>query len=218
MDKTFNILIATTGRESLQIMLDSVLCQLTENDCLTIVFDGLSNIPIFNLLPSVCKINQFCEPEKLGYWGHGIRNKYASLLEKKDFIMHADDDDIYLPDSFKKLRELCINTETLYIGKMISNGINIPVDNIIKLCNIGTPCGIIPYNLNLKSEWKLIYGGDGMFYENLSKICNNIIFLNIVIYKVIHIRNENNTEQSKTINMSLLINKNNKYNKYKRIN
>jgi hypothetical protein len=201
---TFNILIATTGRESLQTMLDSLLYQLTENDCLTIVYDGLSSMPTFNLSTSVCKINQFCEPEKLGYWGHGIRNKYAKLLEKKDFIMHADDDDIYLPDIFSKLRELCINTETLYIGKIIYNNTNIPIDNKIIRGNISTQNGIIPYELNSKSEWELVYGGDGIYYENLSKISNNIIFLDVVIYKLINILNENKIEQSYTINMSLL--------------
>jgi len=209
---TFNILIATTGRESLQKMLDSLLYQLTENDCLTIVYDGLSSIPTFNFATAYCRINQFCEPEKLGYWGHGIRNKYANLLEKKDFIMHADDDDIYLPNSFDKLRELCVNTETLYIGKVIYNNTNIPIDNIIKLGNISTQNGIIPYKLNSKSEWKLQYGGDGIFYENLSKISNNIVFLDVVIYKLINIlnenenknKNENKNEQLHTINMSLL--------------
>jgi hypothetical protein len=207
---TFNILIATTGRESLQTMLDSLLYQLTENDCLTIVYDGLSIIPKFNLSQSVCKINQFCEPEKLGYWGHGIRNKYAKLLEKRNFIMHADDDDIYLPDTFNKLRELCVNPETLYIGKVIYNNTNIPLDNKIIRGNISTQNGIIPYDLNSKSEWELVYGGDGIYYENLSKISNNIIFLDIVIYKLINIlnekenKNENTNEQSYTINMSLL--------------
>jgi hypothetical protein len=203
---TFNILIATTGRESLQTMLDSLLCQLTENDCLTIVYDGLSSIPTFNLSKSVCKINKFYETEKLGYWGHGIRNKYAKLLEKKDFVMHADDDDIYLPDIFNKLRELCVNPETLYIGKVIYNNTNIPIDNKIIRGNISTQNGIIPYDLNSKSEWELVYGGDGIYYENLSKISNNIIFLDVVIYKLINIlnENENKNKQSYTINISLL--------------
>jgi hypothetical protein len=184
MSLTFNILIATTGRDSLQRMIDSLICQLSENDCLTIVYDGCSTIPIFNFTTAICKINQFCEPEKLGYWGHSIRNKYANLLEKKDFIMHADDDDIYLPDTFNKLRELCIDNDTLYIGKFDNKGILIPRDDTIRVNNIGTPCGIIPYNINSKSEWKLEHGGDGIFYENIAKISKNIIHLDICMYKV----------------------------------
>jgi hypothetical protein len=181
---TFNILIATTGRDSLQRMIDSLICQLTENDCLTIVYDGCSTIPIFNFQNASCRINQYFEPEKLGFWGHGIRNKYANLLEKKDFIMHADDDDIYLPNTFNKLRELCIDNETLYIGKFDNKGVLIPRDNTIRINNIGTPCGIIPYNINSKSEWKLQHGGDGMFYENLAILSKNIIHLDICMYKV----------------------------------
>jgi len=184
MNKTFNILIATTGRESLQKMIDSLIDQLTENDCITIVYDGYSTIPLFNFRDLKCKIYQYYESEKLGYWGHGIRNKYATLLEKKDFIMHADDDDIYSPDTFNKIRELCNDNEILYIGKFDCKGTILPIDNIIKKGNIGTPCGIIPYNINSQAEWKLQYGGDGIFYEDLEKISKNIIFLDICMYKV----------------------------------
>jgi hypothetical protein len=37
----------------------------------------------------------------------------------------------------------------------------IPRKNTIKEGNIGTPCGIIPYDLNLKGTWLYRFGGDG---------------------------------------------------------
>jgi hypothetical protein len=180
---SFNILIATIGRPSLQIMLDSLREQLQEQDCLTLVFDGHSSIPEFNL-NFKCKVIQYFEPVALGSWGHGIRNKYASLLEKRDFIMHADDDDIYLP-VFYELRSKCINKDTLYIAKINLTKYRkiIPEGNFIRLNHIGTPNGIIPYELNKTSFWKHVYGGDGLFYEDLSKK-SHVEYLPTIIYQV----------------------------------
>jgi hypothetical protein len=84
---TFNLLVATVGRPTLQRLLDSLSPQLEEHDCLTLVFDGHSRHPPVNLSAFKCKVTMYCEPVALGCWGHGIRNKYASFLEKKDFVM-----------------------------------------------------------------------------------------------------------------------------------
>jgi len=181
---TFNILIATIGRPTLQRMLNSLSPQLVESDCLTIVYDGHSTPPVFDLLDFKCKVVQHCEPVALGSWGHGIRNKYAPLLEKRDFVLHADDDDSYLPGAFAKLRIQCTNPETLYVAKMNNYGGIIPNGNVIKLNNIGTPCGIIPYDLNIKGTWRHQYGGDGLFYEEIAKSAKSIEHLQTVIYKV----------------------------------
>ena len=182
---SFNILIATVGRPSLQRMLDSLSPQLVESDCLTLVFDGRAAIPEFNLTKFKCKVNQFCEPVALGFWGHGIRNKYASLLEKRDFVMHADDDDYYYPDVFAELRLLCKSTNTLYIAKMRHmNGVHLPQGPFIRVNHIGTPCGIIPYDLNTKGKWITAYGGDGKFYEQIASLGSPIVFLSTLIYHV----------------------------------
>jgi len=181
---TINILIATVGRSTLQRMLNSLVYQLNENDCLTIVYDGHKFIPYFNISNFKCKVLQYFEPEALKYWGHGIRNKYATLLEKTDFVMHADDDDIYLPSALNTIRNNIIDWNTLYIYKLFVNNLPHPIIHEIKVGNIGTPCGIIPYNLNLRGVWGYIYGGDGMFYETLLSYEKNIKFFNDVIYSV----------------------------------
>jgi len=186
MSYSFNILIATIGRPTLQRMLDSLYVQLDEKDCLTIVFDGHATPPFFDISKFKCKVIQYCEPTPLGFFGHGIRNKYASLLEKRDFIMHADDDDSYIEDSFNKIRNLIKSENTLYISTMIYSDYSvIPKYKVVCMNNIGTPNGIIPYNLNLLGEWKSMYGGDGRFYETISKLAKTE-FLDIVIYKVKH--------------------------------
>jgi hypothetical protein len=186
---TFNVLIATIGRPTLQRMLNSLSPQLNEDDCLTVVFDGHETPPIFDYSEFKCKVNIHCESQALGYWGHGIRNKYDSLLEKRDFVMHADDDDVYLENAFEELRKLCIDKTTLYISRMTLgyNGRVIPCrsSNSFWTGNIGTPCGIIPYNLNLQGNWAEGYGGDCKFYQSLEQTGVNIKFLDNVIYVVI---------------------------------
>jgi len=191
--KTFNCLIATIGRKTLQNMLNSLSGQLSKDDCLTIVFDGHSSIPYFDISKFKCKVNQYFEPVALKFAGHGIRNKYKNLLEKRDFILHADDDDIYVDDAFDYLRKNCIDEKTLYIVLM-KNKNNI-YGKIIKMNFIGTPCGIIPYEYNKNATWgcgnytnkdkdkNTGIGGDGLFYEELArKYKDNIIFLNKIIY------------------------------------
>jgi hypothetical protein len=181
---TINILIATIGRPTLQNMLNSLVNQLNENDCLTIVYDGHTSIPYFNILNFKCKVLQYFEPEALKFWGHGIRNKYASLLEKTDFVMHADDDDIYLPNSINMIRNNFCDNNVLYIYKILLNNQHFPFFHNIKSVNIGTPNGIIPYDLNIKGDWGYLYGGDGMFYESIKDHAKYINYYNDVIYSI----------------------------------
>jgi hypothetical protein len=179
---TFNVLIATVGRPSLQRQLDSLVPQLKEPDVLTIVFDGHATIPCFDLSKMKCKIRQYCEPIALGYWGHGIRNKYASLLDPTDFVMHADDDDIYTEDAFDHIRYNC-RSNKLYVFLMKSQ------DNVygytLSINHVGTPCGIIPYEYNKQFEWGYYVGGDGEFYEKLNaKYASEVVYVSELIYIV----------------------------------
>lgn len=182
---TFNVLIATIGRPSLQKMLDSLSPQLEKEDCLTVVFDGFATPPTFDFSMFKCQVNIYCEEYALGFYGHAIRNKYASFLQRRDFVMHADDDDTYVADSFDKLRNICLDKDVLYVAKHTNNGTLIPALNNNTVCfgNIGTPSGIIPYELNKKEKWEHKYGGDGDFYVKLTKHLQPI-FLNEIIYTV----------------------------------
>lgn len=166
---TFNILIATIGRNTLENLIDSLSDQLKEDDCITIIFDNNKIRPIFNIEKLKCKVVIINEKSKLGYWGHGIRNKYASVLERKTFILHADDDDTYFPGSFDKLRKICIDPNILYIASIMKRKKIIPKPNNKKIMigNISTQCGIIPYFYNNRSVWGNFYGGDTKFYLDL---------------------------------------------------
>jgi hypothetical protein len=60
----------------------------------------------------------------------------------------------------------------------------LPTNDKIVIADIGTPCGIIPYELNKKATWAEYYGGDGSFYIEISKYVANIVFFNNIIYNV----------------------------------
>jgi len=192
---TFHILIATAGRPSLKNLLDSLKNELTENDAITIVFDGdkakaKSEISSIWFSAHKSKINIIEQTPNLGFWGHGIRNKYQSILEPNcTFVMHADDDDTYVPGSFAKLRKTCKNPDTLYIAKMErihpKNKEIIPSlkQDTIKHGDIGTPNGIVPSKISSKGEWGHFYGGDFHYYNGVSDHAD-VVFLEHVIYTV----------------------------------
>jgi hypothetical protein len=191
---SFHILIATGGRFSLKNMLKSLENELNENDAITIIFDGEDALKSSSyndswIINHKCKINIIEQIPNLGYWGHGIRNKYQELLKPKTtFIMNADDDDVYIPGSFNKLRTICIEPDTLYIVKFLDKNKNIiiPSQNLEIIKNdIGTPCGIIPFDIAGKSIWEYKYGGDFSYYDNIKKNAKQIKFLDIVIYHVL---------------------------------
>lgn len=183
LDVSFHVLIATKGRRTLQRMLDSLAPQLNKRDCLTIVYDGKNTPPLFNISRFSCEIQQICEPKLLGHWGHGIRNKYGKLLKRRDFILHADDDNIYEPDSFKLLRKSCLNLDTLYFTKIFSlSGEITPVGERIEFGKIDTGSGIIPYDLNPLGFWSPKIGGDGEYYIQIVSKAKRVKYLQHFIY------------------------------------
>ena len=178
---TFHVLLATIGRSSLQRMINSLVNELLECDHLTIVFDGVKpiNCDVSNIK---CTIHIYEEERALGYWGHEIRNKYAHIIEQTDFVLHADDDDVYVQGTFNYLRTECDDNMKLYIAQMKGEKLY-PENHDLFGGNIGTPMGIIPYNYNQNSEWGLFMGGDGFFYENISRVAD-IIWLPRIIYLI----------------------------------
>ena len=182
MTPSLHVVIVTLGRPTLQRMLDSILPFLNDCDHLTMIFDGLP--PQIHLNLKTKGQVHLIEENKGTCWPcHDFRNKYALKLEKTDFVMHADDDDYYTPNAFQSIRTTCIDFQTLYIFKM--NIVNLkvaPTANHIVHGDIGTPNGVIPYNLNAKGTWGLRHGGDWDFYHSL-EICNPTIeYVDIIIY------------------------------------
>jgi len=191
---SYHILLTTIGKNTIFNMLKLLKNQLCENDFLTIVFDGINNSKTYELVKTYCydfncSITIIIEDKNLGYWGHGIRNKYNSL--RGDFIFHIDDDDLILENTFEIIRNYCKDINIIYIFKIIlENNSIIWKTPEIKYANISTQSGIIPSSINKEGIWGLRYGGDFDFYNNLSKKFN-IIFINEIIYKKVGEKSKN---------------------------
>jgi hypothetical protein len=185
---SYHVLLATIGKITIFNILIMLKKQLSNNDFLTIVFDGIeksSNIDLVKKFCNdfLCKVNIIVEDKNLGYWGHGIRNKHNNL--EGDFIYHIDDDDILYEDTFDIIRKHCIDTNIIYLFKItLENNTIVWKNKILKESEISTQSGVIPMNINKDGFWTLRYGGDFDFYNNLSKKYN-VIFIDKLIYKKI---------------------------------
>lgn len=188
----FHFLLPTIGRESIFNMIESLRDQVSEEDIFTIIFDGWDKDNVFEKVKDItadfnCKVNVIYEKENYGYWGHKLRNEKYSNLEG-DFVLHLDDDDIYMPNTIKIAKRICTDKNKLYIFKIFS-----PLHGIlwkepkVALRNISTQSGIIPTKLNNLGNWGYSYGGDYEFYSGLTHLCNekDIVFVDLLIYKVI---------------------------------
>lgn len=144
-------------------MVDSIAPQLSERDYLTIIWDCH---PIDLQIDSKCKVISIQNPEPLGYWGHGSRTRWQNELPG-DYLMNADDDDLYHPKAMNHVREICTDHK-LYLFQILHSGLRIPSGKVVAVGNVGTPCGVYPNTKQLPS-WDYVYGGDGMFYEKLAK-------------------------------------------------
>ena len=226
---TLHFILATIGRKSIFRMLESLKYQLDENDSITIIFDGKNNLNNYEIIKKyiynsntkfICNINIIINEENLGYYGHAIRNKYNDFIE--DFIIHIDDDDYISGNVIEHIKNNCLNKNTIYLYKCIwQEGNKITEmwnEPILKLGNIGTPCGIIPNHINKKGYWGLYVGGDFDFYKS---ICDkyNIIFINEIHYIIRNCYYEDTINNIKINYINKLINKDyinnkNKYNIY----
>jgi hypothetical protein len=189
---SFHVLIATGGRPSLKRMLDSLLPQLTARDAVTIVFDGqdAQKKATFSadwVKDRQCAVHVRNQSPNLGFFGHGIRNKYQTRLDTQTtYIMHADDDDAYTPGAFDALRNLCTDPDVLYVAQMSTKGALLPLSSNMAMAmgNIGTPCGIVPYAQAGKGSWAPQRGGDYMYFHDLELAKVPVKYLKYVIYEV----------------------------------
>jgi hypothetical protein len=200
---SLHVLIATIGRSSLIQMLDSLEHQLMPWDYITVIFDGKDVDDIFEkaaekLSNFVCTSTLFMEPTNLGYWGHGIRNKYNALLG--DFILHADDDDAYMPGAFSTIRyEVGQNLNALYLFRIITKNHHIISGNPVELGHISTQNGVIPMAYNSQATWEYYYGGDFSFYKKLVQKVPKVIYSDTIIYKLYQKPTENTLTQSSNV-------------------
>ncbi len=185
---SLHVLIATIGRESLLRMLQSLQPQLETQDYLTIVFDARDDNNVYLVVEEClkefrCSCTLFMEPVNRGFWGHGIRQAHNEL--KGDFILHADDDDIYTKNALDIVRQHCTDDNTLYIFKMqYANGQILWQTPVIAYSHIGTPMGAVPSRCNSQGGWAQAFGGDFNFYQSVESCVSKVEFVDQVIYLV----------------------------------
>lgn len=185
-DPTFHIMIIASGNPCLLTMLSSLRDQLTEDDAITIVFngEGMFEKSTFNhrwLKGHESTINIIKQLTPLN--DYELRNEYQTKLKKKTtFIMHANDDDIYLPGSFHELRLRCFAPHTLYIGKMYLSLFDIMIPLSSYPNKIGFACGIIPFNKAGVALWTdELYS---TYYENLQQKVDLVSFITTPMYQL----------------------------------
>lgn len=188
MNVSLTILLSTIGRVELHCMLNSLKDQLDCKDYLYIIIDGIQNYcastEIVNKYKFKCNVNVICEDNNLGYWGHPIRNKYQKNI-LGDYIINADDDDIFLFNSISLIKTFCNSKNELKLFRFYENYNKkkyIWRDQKIYCGNIGTPCGLIPNIPEKMGFWEHKRGGDFSFYNTCS--FSNINFIDKFIYCV----------------------------------
>jgi hypothetical protein len=179
----FNIVCTTIGRESLPRLIDSFKNQLLPNDTFTIISDTNHEF-VKNVLSNynfTFKLNHIINNgEKLGNFGHPLLNKHINTLDG-DFIMFADDDDYYVDDAFEHIRKYVVEKKLYIFKHKWGETINWTTKDIL-LGNIGKCMGVIPNIKTLPMFQENVFG-DGLFYEDLSKIFD-YEFIDKIIYKV----------------------------------
>ena len=195
---SLHIVIATTTKVQLFGMI-ATLQELTTNDYLTIIFDGSNSndsktqslqneIKKYALNVLDCQVHFIHEDVPLGYWGHGARNKYNNLPGDYDFVIHADDDDAFTPNSISTIKKTCRDKNTLYLFKLLPLGKKKKYEpiwthkNILTYRNVGTQNGVIPKAANQYGRWGHFYGGDAAFYISLVPYVRHIEYIDFVTY------------------------------------
>ena len=194
---SFNVIITTTGRYTLPVFFDSLTPQLTDKDYITLISDKadwhVHVAQVFSHVRCNCTKLLIENANSLGWWGHGSRNKWQRSLPGA-FHLHADDDDLYTPDAFAKIRAVVVDlAPRLYIFRLIRRwdgeiGLIPPMSvtrgEQIKPGAVSTQNGVIRAVPGLYRDWPYLYGGDGHFYEALVATfgAENVTIVPEVIY------------------------------------
>ena len=189
-----NVIIASSGRETLPYMLDSISPQLDETDFLTIISEERheSVLTMVSAVRCKCTVITVANSKPLGFWGHGSRTQWQGYLPG-DYHMNGDDDDLFAPNAIENIKEIIngrLEPPTLYIFHFIKRNpdgqlVVIPPADYFNVTQdlIGTPCGVYRNIPNLP-KWDSIRGGDGRFYIALKSKVAKVTFVRNIIYQV----------------------------------
>jgi len=204
---SFTVVITTVGRKKLSTMLASLGWQLKAADNIVIISDINATDPEkFPLISSVqemlrdancnnCSKIFIQNPTPMGGSGHRSRTFHQKTLPG-DFIMHADDDDMYTPDAFEIIRAVITSlAPRVYIFRAAKENLYTKVlvpyrqlmsfpamhsthPSEIGFMNAGTPNGVVRNLPSMFPDWGEKIGGDAIFWQ---AIVNSFGFENTVL-------------------------------------
>lgn len=134
---TLSILVASSGRSSLNAAVQSVLPQLTPGDELLV--DVNDDAP----------------------WGHAARNRMMPRA-RGEYLMFLDDDDLYVDGAFDKVRAALAETpDRIHIFRMrYADGRELWQTEEVACGNVSTQMCVVPNMGRALGQWGNRYEGD----------------------------------------------------------
>lgn len=157
-----DIIIPTSGRDTLEKTIDSIQYQASKNDDIIVVGDGIDpqvNFKAYNLGPT-------------NDYGASQRN-FGLMVGNNPWIMFIDDDDVYTNNAFDTVKKY-LKAPEIHIFKMTYSHLHsnntLWKTKEIKYGNIGTPMFIVPRIFEKLPPWVGRYGHDLDFIEMFIKL------------------------------------------------
>lgn len=157
-----SIILATSGRPSLALAMESAVCQMQDVDELIIAGGG----PLAEALAEECGVEWIDLPAG-GDWGHSERNAAMPLAEGTH-LLFVDDDDALLPGALATIRAAIATAPDLpHVFRMIDpHGRILPERPGLAQGHIGTPCLVAPNVPEKLGRWGHRYEGDFDFIRS----------------------------------------------------
>jgi glycosyltransferase involved in cell wall biosynthesis len=178
-----SVVMATIARPTIKQTLESIGPQLTADDELIIVQDAAA---LTLALPA--KVYMQClAPIRLTafgpthHWGNEQRQHGISLATG-DFIVFADDDDIWLPMT-RRIIEHDVRKPVPHFFKMRDpNGLNIWVMPELTQGNVGGPMAVFPNIPSMIGSYSDRYEGDYDFFRSWKWTDDQLVWIPKLIY------------------------------------
>jgi len=194
---TLHVLVATIGRggpHGLLRLLGSLEPQLHAGDALTIVYDARDDahtrmyvaVVAHRLTQRGVAVRVEWNATNMGI-GEAVRSHWGPLLERRDFVVHCDDDNVYVPGAFDRNRARIAEDRHEHGGR--GDALHIfrhtykveqwgmatlpwvwPLLPVVSRGFVDTGDGVVPYDVNARVAWPPRNGGDGEFYAGVAQL------------------------------------------------
>lgn len=188
MNNLINILLRTHNRpQGFKRMLESIRNQTYKNYKLIISVDNdktedyVKNHGILDYLRLIPDRNM---PYPADFYFNALISE-----AKEGFVWCVDDDDFLPHEKVLEVISKNIESDMISIFKMQGNTILPGPDvfgKLIQVCQIGTPCFVVPVEFAGRAKWKGESGSDYLYIKELTDLIglNKVKWVNEVIYKI----------------------------------